>query len=239
MATDIGAVHLRDIGEQSALALGIDALTGHVVQTQNNVLRRHDDGFAVRRRQDVVGRHHQRTRFQLGFQCQWDVYGHLVAVEVGVVSSTYQRVQLNRFTLNQHRLKGLDSKAVQGWCAVEQHRVLANHLGEDIPHFRWLALYHLLGSLDSRCQTAGLQLAKDKWLEQFQGHLFRQSALVQAQGRANHNNGTAGVIYPLSKQVLAESALLTLDHISQGFQWALVGTGDGATTATVIQQRVD
>jgi hypothetical protein len=46
------------------------------------------------------------------------VYSHLVTVEVGVERSTDKWVQLNSLTLNQYWLKGLNSKAVKGRCAV-------------------------------------------------------------------------------------------------------------------------
>ena len=95
--------------QHHAFAFGVNTVTGHVVQTQYNVLRRNDDWFAVRRGQDVVGRHHQRTRFQLGFQRQRYVNSHLVAIEVGVIGRTNQRVQLNSFTFDQNRFECLDT----------------------------------------------------------------------------------------------------------------------------------
>ena len=55
--------------------------------------------------QNVVGRHHQRARFQLRLDRQGHVHRHLVTIKVGVVGSTDQRVKLNRLTFNQNRLK--------------------------------------------------------------------------------------------------------------------------------------
>src|SRR5690606_37751418 len=66
-----------------------------------------------------------------------------------------------------------------------------------------------------------------------------QTALVQAQGRADGNNRTTGVVHALAEQVLTETALLALDHVGQGLQRTLVGTSDGTATATVVQQRID
>jgi hypothetical protein len=79
-----GARHLGEIGEHHALALGVDPLAGGVVETENDILRRHDDRLAVGRRQDVVGGQHQRAGFHLRFERQRHVHGHLVTVEVGV-----------------------------------------------------------------------------------------------------------------------------------------------------------
>lgn len=102
------------------------ALTSHVIQAQYHVLGRYDDRLTVRGRQNVVGGHHQRTGFKLGFQGQRYVYRHLVTVEVGVVSRTHQRVQLDRFTFDQNRLERLDAQTVQGGRTVQQDRVLAD-----------------------------------------------------------------------------------------------------------------
>ncbi len=63
--------------------------------------------------QDVVGRHHQDARFQLRFERQRDVHGHLVAVEVGVEGGADQRMKLDRLAFDQHRLERLDAEAVE------------------------------------------------------------------------------------------------------------------------------
>ena len=61
------ALHFTCIGEDQALALAVDAVTGGVVQTQHNVLRRHDGRLAVGREQDVVRGQHQGAGFHLRF----------------------------------------------------------------------------------------------------------------------------------------------------------------------------
>jgi hypothetical protein len=79
---------------------------------------RPDDG-----RQDIVGRKHQHARFELRFERERHVHGHLVAVEVGVERGANQRVQTNRLALDQHRIKRLNAEAVQRRSAVEHHRM--------------------------------------------------------------------------------------------------------------------
>src|SRR5690606_11712103 len=133
------AVDFLQVGEYATFALGVHGLTGHVVQTQNNVLRRHDDRLAVGRRQHVVGRHHQRAGFQLGLEGQRDVHGHLVTVEVGVVRGADQRVQLDGLAFDQNRLERLDTQTVQGRRAVEQHGVFTDDFGENVPDLGQLA----------------------------------------------------------------------------------------------------
>ena len=143
------------------------------------------------------------------------MHRHLVAVKVRVVSRTHQRVQLNRFTLNQHGLKRLNAKAVQCRRPVQENGVLADDLSEDIPHLWRLTLNHFLGGLDGTRQATELELAKDEWLEQLQCHLLGQPALVQLKRRACHDHGTTGIIHTLAQQVLTETTLLTFDHVSQ------------------------
>ena len=232
-------VNFLQVSEHTTFAFGVDRFTSHVVQTQYNVLRRNDDWLTVGWRQNVVGRHHQRTRFQLGFQCQRYVHGHLVAVEVGVVRSTDQRVQLDSLTFDQYRFKRLDTQTVKGRCTVEENRVFADHFSENVPNLWQFALDHFLGRFDGGRETAHFQLAEDERLEQLECHLLRQTALVQTQGRAYGNYRTTGVVNTLTEQVLTETTLLTLDHVSQGFQRTLVRTGDSAATTTVVEQGID
>ena len=234
----VGAVDFPDIGERHPFTLGVDPLAGQVVQAEHHVLRGHDDRLAVGRAEDVVGGHHQRPGFQLRLDRQRDVDRHLVAVEVGVEGGADQRMQLNRLAFDQHRLERLDAEPVQGGGAVEHHRVLADHLLEDVPHHRLLALDHFLGRLDGGGHVPVLQLAEDERLEQFQRHLLGQAALMQAQGGADHDHRTTRVVHPLAEQVLAEPALLALDHVGQRLQRPLVAAGDGPPAPAVVQQRI-
>ena len=230
---------LADIGEGHALAGLAVALHRDVVEAEHDVLRRHDDRLAVGRRQDVVGRHHQDARLELRLQRQRHVHRHLVAVEIGVERGADQRVQLDRLALDQHRLEGLDAEAVQRRGAVQQDRVLADHLFEDVPHLGPFLLDHALGGLDRARQTVEFELRVDERLEQFERHLLRQPALVQLQFRTDDDHRAAGIIDALAEQVLAEAALLALQHVGQRLQRPLVGAGDDAAAPAVVEQRVD
>ena len=57
--------------------------------------------------------------------------------------------------------------------------------------------------------------------------------------RTDGDDRTAGIVDALAEQVLAEPALLALEHVGQRLQRTLVGTGDGAATAAVVEQRID
>ena len=231
-------VDLRDVGEHHPGALRIHPLARHVVQTEHHVLRRHDDRLTVRRGQDVVGRHHQRPRLELGLDGQRDVHRHLVAVEVRVERRAHQWMKLYRLAFDKHGLERLDAEAVKGGRAVEEHRVFANHLLQDVPDLGTLPLDQPLRGLDRRGETAKLKLSEDERLEQLQRHLLRQSALVQLQGRTDDHDRTPRVVDPLAQKVLPEPALFPLDHVGQRLQRPLVRPGDRATAAPVVEQGV-
>ena len=228
-----------DVGEGHALAHHALALHGDVVEAEDHVLRRHDDRRAVGGAQHVVGRHHQHARFQLGFQRKRHVDGHLVAVEVGVEGRADERVQLDRLALDQHRLERLDAEAVQRRRAVQQHRVFADHLVEDVPDLGAFLFHELLGLLDRRRQALGFQPRVDERLEELERHLLRQAALVQLQFRPGHDDRAAREVDPLAQKVLAEAALLALEHVGKRLQRALVGAGDDASATAVVEERVD
>ena len=153
-------LHLGHVGEDHALALAVDALARGVVQAQHHVLRRHDRRLAVGREQHVVGGQHQRAGFHLRFDRQRNVHGHLVAVEVGVEGRAHQRMQLDRLAFDQHRLEGLDAQAVQRRRAVQQDRVLLDHLFEDVPDHRRAGFDFLLRRLDRRRDAHGFEAAR-------------------------------------------------------------------------------
>ena len=201
-------------------------------------LRRHDRATR-RRRQDVVGAEHEHAGLGLRLGRQRHVDGHLVAVEVGVERGADQRVDLQRLALDQHRLEGLDAEAVQRRCTVEQHRVLLDDVFEHVPHLRAATLDHALGGLDVLRQLEVDEALHDERLEQLERHQLRQTALVQLQRRAGHDDRTTRVVDALAEQVLAEPALLALEHVGQRLQRTVARPGDRAAAAAVVEQRVD
>ncbi len=62
---------------------------------------------------------------------------------------------------------------------------------------------------------------------------------MQLQLRTDHDDRTAGIVDALAEQVLAEAALLALEHVGQRLQRTLVGAGDDAAAAAVVEQRID
>ena len=166
------------------------------------------------------------------------MYGHLVAVEVRVVGGADERMQTDGLAFHQQGLKGLDAQTVQGRGAVEQDGILPHHFGENVPDHQLFALHHLLGALDGGGMPAFLQLRVDEGLEELQRHLLGQAALMQLEVGAYGDDRTAGVVHALAQQVLAEAALLALDHVGEGLEGPAVGPGDGAAAAAVVEQGV-
>src|SRR6185436_20393539 len=142
----------------------------------------------------------------------------LVAVEVGVERGADERVNLDGLAFDEHRLEGLDAEAVERRRAVQEHRMLFDDALERVPHFVGLQLDELLGGLDRADQALLLELVVDERLEELEGHLLRQTALIQFQLGADDDDGAAGVVDALAEKVLAEASLLALERVRERLQ---------------------
>src|SRR5258708_12565440 len=93
--------------------------------------------------------------------------------------------------------------------------MFANDILENVPDHRLLLLHHFLGLLDRGAVTLRFELVIDERLEEPERHFLRQTALIELELRADHDDGAAGVIYALAEQVLAEATLFALDPAGQ------------------------
>src|SRR6266542_1415691 len=234
----IGNARLFRVGEEPALALGAGALFGQVVDPEDHVLGGDGHGGAVGRRQDVVGREHQHLRLHLRFHGEGHVHGHLVAVEVRVEGGADEGMDLDGLALDEDRLEGLNTQAVESRRAVQEHRMLRDDLLEDVPHLRPLLLHELLGRLDGRGDAPLLQLAEDEGLEELEGHLLRQTALVELEVRPHHDHGAPGIVHALAEEVLPEAALLALEGVGERLEGPVVRARDDPAAPPVVEQRV-
>ena len=116
--------------------------------------------------------------------------------------------------------------------------MLGDNLFQNIPNLRTETLDHTLSALNVLSVAQLHQTLHDERLEELQRHLLRQTTLVHLQLRTNHNHGTTGVVHTLTQQVLTETTLLTLEHIRQGLQGTVTGTGHRTATTAVIEERV-
>ncbi len=80
-----------------------------------------------------------------------------------------------------------------GWVLVTSSRMSQNLL--------ILALKHLLGRFDRVGVLEFLEAPNDERLEQLEGDLLGQTALVQFEFRAHDDHRTGGVVHPLAQQV--------------------------------------
>src|SRR5215469_10452675 len=144
-------------------------------------------------------------------------------------------MELYRLALDQHRLEGLDAEAVQSRRTIQQHRMLADHLFEDVPDLRPLLLNHALRRLDRAGKAVKFELRVDERLEQLQRHFLRQAALVQLELGADDDDRAAGVVDAFAEQVLPETTLLALEHVGERFKRSLVSAGDDPTPAAIVE----
>ncbi len=117
--------------------------------------------------------------------------------------------------------------------------MLPDDLLEHVPDLGDHGVHELLGRLDVLHLLALDQPAHDERLEELQRHQLGQTALVQAQLGAGHDDRAARVVHALAEQVLTEAALLALEHVREGLEGAVAGAGDRAAAAAVVEQRVD
>ena len=239
LAKRVCQFHLLDVLEDHALALAAEQQHREVVATHHHVLGRADDRGAVGRAEDVVGRQHQRVGLDLCLDGERQMHGHLVAVEVGVEALADQWMKFDRVALDEHRLEGLNAHTMQGGSAIQQHRMVADHLFEDVPHLGILALKHLLGALDGVGMAEFLEPPDDERLVELQSDLLRQAALMEPQVGPHHDHAPGGVVNAFAEQVLAEAALLALDHVGEALERAVARRQHRPLAAIVVEECID
>src|SRR5690349_14376340 len=62
---------------------------------------------------------------------------------------------------------------------------------------------------------------------------------MQLELGADHDDRAARVVDSLAEQILAEPALLALEHVGERLQRTLVRAGDDAAAPAVVEQRID
>ena len=79
----------------------------------------------------------------------------------------------------------------------------------------------------------------DEGLEELERHLLGETALVQAELRADDDDRPARVVDALAEQVLPEAAVLATEHVGERLERTLVGTGDGLAATAVVEEGID
>ncbi len=127
---------------------------------------------------------------------------------------------------------------MEGWGAVQEHRVALDDVAQDVPHLGTLALDEALRALHRLHEPLVLELPDDERLEQLQRHVLRQPALVQLQLGADHDDRAARIVDALAEEILAEAALLPLEHVGEGLERAVSLPAHGAAPAPVVEEGV-
>ena len=143
------------------------------------------------------------------------MHGHLIAIEVGVVSRANKWMNANRFAFDQLRLESLDRQSMQRGRAVQEHRMSTRDFVENVPNFGRLPLDHFLRAANGVDVSEIFQSANDEWFEKNERHLLRQTALMQFQFGTDDDNRTAGVIDALAEEILTEPSALALEHVAE------------------------
>src|SRR3989304_590361 len=90
-----------------------------------------------------MSRQHQMYGFMLTFFRERNMYSHLIAVKIGIVSGTDARMDPNRRPLDQHGIKSLDTQFMERRSTIEQHRVVTGNFIENIKASRGPALQNI------------------------------------------------------------------------------------------------
>ena len=175
--------HFIDRTERPAFTSRAGLRARQVINAEHHVLGRNRDRLAAGRRKQVLRRKHQDRGFDLGFRRQRNVHGHLVAVEVRVERGANERMDLDGFAFDEHRLERLDAEAMQRRSAVQQNRMVLDDFFKNVPDDGILPLDHFLCGFDGRAMPALFEPVVDERLEQLERHLLRQTALMQLQLR--------------------------------------------------------
>src|SRR5438094_6689269 len=141
----------------------------------------------------------------------------------------------NGLALHQHGLERLNAQSVQRRRAVEQHRVVADDLFQDLVDLRRLTFHNLLCALHGLRNSLFHEFVDYEGLEELEGHELWKAALVELELRADDDNRPAGVIDALAEQVLTEPALLALEHIRKRLERTLTTAANRLRAPPVIE----
>src|SRR5438093_11952061 len=99
-------------------------------------------------------------------------------------------MNLDRFSLAQAGLEGLDAEPVQRRRPIEKNRMILDHLLKNVPYDGVLPLNHFLRGFNRRAMSALFEPLVDDRLEDLEGHLLRHPALMQLKLRPDTDDST-------------------------------------------------
>jgi len=108
----VSTSNLFRIGKYFAFTFWTGHPPGHIIDSENNILARHNNGLAVCRRKNIVAGQHQHPCFYLSFHGKGYMNGHLVTIEVCIKCRTNQWMKLDGLSFNKNRLKSFNTQSV-------------------------------------------------------------------------------------------------------------------------------
>src|SRR4026209_2397128 len=88
----------------------------------------------------------------------------------------------------KYGLERLNTKPVKCRSAVQKNRMFADHVFQNVPNDRLLALDHFARLLDRGGVLVPFEFVIDERLEKLKRHLLRQAALMKFQFRSNDDH---------------------------------------------------
>ena len=215
-------------------------LKGEIIGTEDHILGRNRNGFSVRRFENIVCSKHKESCLCLSFGGKRYVNCHLVAVEVGVVCSTYERMEFECAAFNKNGFKSLNTESVKSRRTVEHYRVILDNDLECVPNFGLGCSFdHFSCVFDVGCCADINKAFHNKRFEELDGHFFRKTALAHLEFRTNNDNGTSGIVNTFTEKVLAETSLFTFEHIGKGFEGTVGRSGYRTAFSAVVDKCVN
>ncbi len=100
------------------------------------------------------------------------MYGHGVAVKVGVEGGTDEWVYLDGFVFDKFGLEGLYAESVECGCSVEEYGVSFDGFFEDVPDDGFFAFDDFFGFSGGVGDSSVDEFVDDEGFEEFGGHVF-------------------------------------------------------------------
>ncbi|MBA7675079.1 hypothetical protein ES703_83308 [subsurface metagenome] len=137
----ISELCLSETAEDCAFSLSSGADGSQVVATKNHIQCWGYYWLTAAWQQHIVdAEHHLFSLLDRSFR-QGDVNCHLVTIKISIEGSTYQGMELDGATINEHWFEGLHAKSVQGGSPVKQHWALLDNLLQYVIYL-WISPLH-------------------------------------------------------------------------------------------------
>ena len=145
-------------------------------------------------------------------------------------------MKLKSLSFYKYRFKRKNTKSVKCRSTVQHNWMFTNNFIKNSEYFRSFLFYKHFCLFNIENNTLVYKLFHDKRLEKFKSHFCWKTTLPELKFRSNNDYGTTRVVYALTKKVLAETSLLTLNHVRDRLKRTVRCTLYNALALRVIKQ---